>query len=325
MEFGLQFSRMEFPQLRDMAQMAEGLGYQLLTVPDHIVMEGPERQYDPNQIVYDAMIQAAVLAEATKTSRIGHLVLCNLFRHPAITAQALATLDQLSNGRLFVGIGTGWTETEFRMTGIPFPDIGTRLRMLDESLACIQSLWTKERTTFAGEFYRFEDAILCPKPVQAHLPVLLGGGGKGLLRVAAKYADYLNIIPDSGKPGYIALANIAKLTDDSFRTKIRFLREEAGRQARDGGKIQISNFVFTLVLTDSPEATRATAEGMAPMFNTTPEGVLRSPMSLVGTPEECIEELRRRRREWDVTQVLFTFPGEESARRLAEQVLPHVE
>jgi probable F420-dependent oxidoreductase len=324
MEFGLQLLRMDFQQLRDTAQMAEGLGYQLLTVPDHIVMEGPERQYDPQQIVYDSMIQAAVLAEATKTVRIGHLVLCNLFRHPAITAQALATIDQLSNGRLLVGIGTGWTETEFRMTGIAFPDITTRLRMLDEALTCMQSLWTKERTTFAGEFYRFEDAILWPKPMQAHAPVLLGGGGKGLLRLAAKYADYLNIIPDSGKPGYIALANIAKLTDESFRTKIRFVREEAARHGRDGKAIQISNFIFSVVLTDSPEATRATAEGMAPMFNTAPEGVLRSPMSLIGTPDECIEELRRRRREWDVTQVFFAFPGEESMQRLAQQVIPHV-
>ena len=84
---------------------------------------------------------------------IGHLVLCNLFRHPAITAQSLMTLDHLSSGRLLAGFGTGWTETEFRMTGIPFPRIAERLRMLDEALTCIKSLWTKEETTFAGEFY----------------------------------------------------------------------------------------------------------------------------------------------------------------------------
>src|SRR5207302_1964122 len=84
----------------------------------------------------------------------GHLVLCNLFRHPAVTARSLATLDELSGGRLVAGLGSGWTETEFRMTGIAFPDVTTRLRMLDEALTCIRGLWGGEPFSFAGEFYR---------------------------------------------------------------------------------------------------------------------------------------------------------------------------
>ena len=87
------------------------------------------------------------------------------------------------------------------MTGIPFPPITERLRMLDEALTFIKSLWTKEQTTFDGEFYHFKDAILWPKPIQKPCPpIIVGGGGKGLLRVAAKHADILNIIPDAGKP-----------------------------------------------------------------------------------------------------------------------------
>lgn len=324
MEFGLQVASMEFPRLRDVAQAAEGLGYGVLFVPDHIISEGPEKQFNPQQIMYDAMIQVAVLAEATKKVRVGHLVLCNLFRHPVITAQALVALDHLSNGRLIAGLGTGWTAREFKMTGLPFPDISTRLRMLDEAVTCIRSLWTNERTNFVGEFYKFEDAVLAPKPVQPQPPILLGGGGKGLLRVAAKHADIVNIISDAGKPGYIALQNVAKLTDDSFRSKISFLRDEARRHDRDGKKIQISNVIFTNIITDSPEATRSMAEGMAPMFNTTPEGMLHSPMALIGTPDECIAELKRRIREWDLSQVVFSFPGEDNMRRLATEVLTHV-
>jgi probable F420-dependent oxidoreductase len=325
MEFGLQLAGMEWPQLKDVAQAAEGLGYQALLVPDHIVAEGPERQFNPQQILYDAMVEVAVLAEATKTVRIGHLVLCNLFRHPVITAQGLTALDRLSNGRLIAGIGTGWTEREFKMTGIPFPDIATRLRMLDEALTCIRSLWTHAETTFAGEFYQLQDAILWPKPAQQpHPPILLGGGGKGLLRVAAKHADIVNIISDAGKPGYISLQNVAKLTDDSFRAKIRFLREAAMHHGRDGKAIQISNVIFTTMITDSPEATQSMAAGMAPMFNTTPEGLRHSPMALIGTPEECVVEMRRRIREWDLSQVIFSFTGEENMRTLAEQVLAHV-
>ena len=325
MEYGLQLAGMEFPKLRDTAQAAEALGFRALLVPDHIVAEGPEKQFDPHQLMHEAMIEVAVLAEATKQARIGHLVLCNLFRHPVITAQSLTSLDHLSDGRLIAGLGTGWTEREFRMTGIGFPDIGTRLRMLDEALSCIRSLWTREESTLAGEFYQLHDAILFPKPVQKpHPPILLGGGGKGLLRVAAKHADIVNIISDAGKPGYIKLANVAKLTDESFRAKIRFLREEAQRQGRDGRAIQISNVIFTTLITDSPATTRSTAESMAPMFGTTPEGMLHSPMALIGTPEECVAELKRRQREWDLSQVIFSFAGERGMKQLAEEVLKHM-
>ena len=325
MEFGLQLANLEWSALRDAAQMAEGLGFHALFVPDHIVAEGPEHQFDPHFLSYDPMIEIAVISEATKKVRVGHLVLCNLFRHPAITAQSLVSLDRLSGGRLVAGLGTGWTEREFQMTGISFPDIGLRLRMLDEALSCIRSLWTRDETTFSGEFYQFRDAILWPKPVQQpHPPILLGGGGKGLLRVAAKHADIVNIISDAGKPGYIKLANISKLTDDSFRGKVRFLREEAQRQGRDASTIQISNAIFSTVITDSPAATQAMAEGMAPMLNSTPEGMLHSPLALIGTPKQCIAELRRRQRDWEVSHVTFSFAGEDVLKRLATEVLPHV-
>jgi len=325
MEYGLQLANMELPKLRDVAQAAEGLGYHTLLVPDHIVAEGPERQHDPRFLSWDSMVEVAVLAEATRRVRVGQLVACNLFRHPVMTAQSFNTLDHLSAGRLIAGLGTGWTEREFKMTGIPFPEIGPRLRMLDEALDCIRSLWANEETTFAGEFYQLKDAILWPKPVsKPHPPILLGGGGKGLLRIAAKHADVVNIISDAGKPGYIKLANVAKLTNDSFRAKVQFLRDEAKRHGRDPRSIQISNVIFSTVLTGSPDETRSVAEGMAPMFQTTPEGILQSPMSLIGTAEECLKELRRRQRDWNLSQVIFSFPGDGAMRRLAEEVLPHV-
>jgi probable F420-dependent oxidoreductase len=328
MEFGIQFANMEPAELRAHAQAAEALGYDLIVLPDHLVLEGPERQFDPHSLAYDMIVIAAVLAEATKKIRIGHLVLCNLFRHPAITAQALMTLDRVSGGRLLAGLGTGWTETEFEMTGIPFPPIAERLRMLDEALACIISLWTNERTTFAGEFYKFENAILWPKPVQKPLPpIVIGGGGKGLLRIAAKYADYVNLIPDAGKRGKISLDNVKRMTDESFREKADFVRQEARRVGRNPQAIHLSNFVFTWAITDSRDATRKTAEMLGPMLGQTPEGILASPMSLLGTPDECVAELKRRAKDWGVSQFIFsTFMGtdEKAIRRLREEVIAHV-
>jgi probable F420-dependent oxidoreductase len=328
MEFGIQFANMEPAELRAHAQAAEALGYDLIVLPDHLVLEGPERQFDPHSLAYDMIVIAAVLAEATKKIRIGHLVLCNLFRHPAITAQALMTLDRVSGGRLLAGLGTGWTETEFEMTGIPFPPIAERLRMLDEALGCIISLWTNERTTFAGEFYKFENAILWPKPVQKPLPpIVIGGGGKGLLRIAAKYADYVNLIPDAGKRGKISLDNVKRMTDESFREKADFVRQEARRVGRNPQAIHLSNFVFTWAITDSRDATRKTAEMLGPMLGQTPEGILASPMSLLGTPDECVAELKRRAKDWGVSQFIFsTFMGtdEKAIRRLREEVIAHV-
>jgi probable F420-dependent oxidoreductase len=297
----------------------------MVTFPDHIVFEGPEGQYDPHHLSYDSIVVAAVVAEATKKIRIGHLVLCNLFRHPVITAQSLTSLDQLSGGRLVAGLGTGWTATEFRMTGMPYPDIGTRLRMLDEALTCIRGLWTQEQTTFRGEFYQLQDAILWPKPVQRpHPPILLGGGGKGLLRVAARHADVINVISEVGTKGMITMENVKKFNQDRFRAKVDFVRAEAQRQGRAPGAIRISNVLFTVIVTDSPAATRATAEGMAPVFGLSPDTVLRTPLVLIGTPEECITELKRRQREWDVSQVIFSGGAENNMQRLAEEIMPHV-
>ena len=326
MEFGLQISNIEWQALRDMAQMAEGLGFHSMMLPDHISYEGPEKQSDPHHLAYDPILQAAVIAEATKKMRVGHLVLCNLFRHPWFTAQCIASVDHLSGGRAFLGLGTGWTETEFRMSGIHFPDITTRLRMLDEALSCIRSLWTEEHSTFAGEFYHLKDAIQFPKPVQKpHPPIVLGGGGKGLLRVAAKHADLVNIISDVGKAGYINMAKTSKFSDASFKEKVSFLREEAKRHGRDPQAVKISNVIFQPMPTDSAAATQAMAENMGGMLGVSADDIRRAPIFLLGTPEEWVVELKRRQREWDLAEVVFSWSlGEAGMRRVAKEVMPHV-
>ena len=325
LEFGLQVGSLEFPRYRDVAQEAEALGFELITCPDHIVHERPGGQVDGTALAYDPFLITAAMAEATRKIQVGQLVLCNLFRHPAITAQSLVSLDRLSGGRAIAGMGTGWTETEFRMTGISFPDIQTRLRMLDEALTCMRSLWTNDETTFEGEFYRFKDAILWPKPVRSpHPPILLGGSGKGLLRIAAKHAEAVNIISDVGKEGQITFESIQKLTNDSFRAKVQFVREEAKRHGRDPRGIRMSNVIFTLAITDSKAESDAMAENMGAMFGGTADAARQSPMSLIGTPEECVAELKRRVRDWEIEQFVFSGGAENVLRRLAEEVLRHL-
>jgi probable F420-dependent oxidoreductase len=324
MRFGIQlgFGLGDLGRLRDQAQLVEELGYDVIYVPDHLVYEGPERQR-MNDPAFDSMMMAAVAAQATRRVRIGHLVLCNLFRHPAVTAQSLATLDHLSGGRALVGLGSGWTETEFRMTGIPFPPIGERLRRLDESLTCIRGIWQDRPFTHEGEFFRFQEAELLPKPLQKpHPPIVLGGGGKGLLRVAARHADVLNIIADVGRRGYISMERATKLDDDATRAKIDFLRAEAARIGRDPQVIEISNFAFVMMFADSTEASRVMREGMAAGLGIPVDAVARAPMTLIGTPEEMLSELQRRAAAWEMREVVFQFQDQAVVERFAREVMP---
>src|SRR5262245_59088480 len=324
MRFGIQLGigLRDVSRVRDQAQLVEGLGYDVVYFPDHLVYEGPERQRMPEP-AFDSMAMATIAAQATKRVRIGHLVLCNLFRHPAVTAQSLATLDHLSGGRALAGLGSGWTETEFRMTGIPYPPIGERLRMLDESLACIRGLWQDAPFTHDGEFFHFREAELTPKPLQKpHPRIVLGGGGKGLLRVAARHADVLNVIADVGRRGYISLAGASTLDDDAIRGKIDFLRAEATRIGRDPKAIEMSNFAFMMMLADTPKAAQSMREAMAAGLGVPPDAIGHAPMTLIGTPEEMVAELRRRATSWDVREVVFQFQDQAVVERFAREVMP---
>ncbi len=208
----MQLAALPAKELLDSARKAEEWGYASLYVPDHWAYEGQGGGgLDDGANAWEATAMLGAVAVATSRARIGALVLCNLFRHPATTAQATVTLDHVSGGRAQLGIGSGWTKAEFEMMGMPFPDVKPRLRMLEEAVRVVKSLWTEQRTTFTGEFYRLKDAFIVPKPVQSpHPPIMLGGSGKGILRIAAREADHVNVISDAGRAGTILMSEVAR-------------------------------------------------------------------------------------------------------------------
>jgi probable F420-dependent oxidoreductase len=327
MEFGLQLGGMPVDALRELAQMADEGGFQYLSVPDHFVLEQPGSGIDPATPSLEAIAVLGALAASTKRARIGGMVLCNMFRHPALTAQAMSTLDHLSGGRAFLGIGAGWTRAEFDMMGLPYPDVKVRLRMLDEALQAIRLLWTEERATFAGEHYRLTDAISMPKPVQRpHPPILLGGNGKGLLRIAARHASILNLTADVGRAGTIDLAEVARFDEAAFVAKGEFVRAEAKAAGRDPQSITMSSIVFMLMITDTAEAGDAVAAGIAPMFGVDPAGARRVPLALIGTPDQIIAELQRREREWGMRLTILSGTRRDASTigRFMRDVLPYV-
>src|SRR5262245_29496520 len=268
MDFGLQLAALPAKDLLTLARNAEAWGYASLYVPDHWAYE---RQggggLDDGANAWEATAMLGALATVTTRARIGALVLCNLFRHPATTAQAITTLDHLSGGRAVLGIGSGWTKAEFDMTGMAFPDVKPRLRMLDEAVRIVKALWTEDRTTIAGQFYQVRDAFLTPKPVQRpHPPILLGGNGKGILRIAARDADHVNLISDAGRAGTILMSEVAKFTETAIRRKIDFVRGEAKAAGRDPDAITFSSTIFIPMIADTEAAAQAFAANFGGML-----------------------------------------------------------
>lgn len=226
LRFGLKLSQQVHPieAQRDAWRIADEAGFDHIWPFDHLIALGP----DPTQPIFDGWTILGAVAEATKRVRIGLNVTGNLYRHPGLLAKIAVTVDHVSKGRLEFGIGAAWNEPEFKMYGLPFPDAGDRIRMLDESIQAVKLLWTEHRATFAGRFYQLTEAIAEPKPVQKpYPPIWIGGSGpKRTLRVVAKHADVWN--SSSGTP-------------DEMKALLGILNDHCVKVGRDPKAIRLSH------------------------------------------------------------------------------------
>ena len=178
-----------WPDLLDEAQHVAATGWDGLWIADHFMPNRPENT-GPTQ---EAWTVLAGLAACVPRVRLGTLVTGNTYRNPAVLAKQAAQVDIISGGRCVLGIGAGWQQNEHEAYGIPFYTTGGRLRRLEEAVQIIRSLFDNEHTDFDGRYYKVRNAPLSPKPVQARLPILVGGGGeKVTMRIAAQYADEWN-------------------------------------------------------------------------------------------------------------------------------------
>jgi len=178
------------------ARECEELGFDSFWLMDHLVqISGVGARDEP---LLEGWTTLAALSSTTHRIRLGTLCTCNTFRHPAHLAKIAATVDNLSNGRLFMGIGAGWFEDEHRQYGIPFYSTGERLARLEETLKILKLMWTQPKASFSGRYYSISDAICEPKPLQKPAPpILIGGGGeKRTLRYVAEFGDACNLFGD---------------------------------------------------------------------------------------------------------------------------------
>ncbi|HEU0074841.1 MAG TPA: TIGR03560 family F420-dependent LLM class oxidoreductase [Dehalococcoidia bacterium] len=207
-----------WPQLLAEATHIEKAGWKGLWIGDHFM----PNQADTSGYWQESWTVLAALAASVPRLRLGTLVTGNTYRNPCILAKQVAQVDVISGGRVTLGIGAGWQENEHVAYGIPYLTPGDRLRRLEESLQVLRSLFDNACTTFHGKHYQVEDAPLSPRPVQDHLPILVGGGGeKVTLRLVAQYADQWNI---TGPAEVVA-------------QKSEVLREHCERVSRDPASI----------------------------------------------------------------------------------------
>ncbi len=176
-----------WPQVLALAQRADSAGWHAVYVCDHFMPHDPAGRAVDGPML-ECWTVLAALAARTAAVAVGSLVLGNTYRHPAVVANMAATLDQLSQGRLLLGIGAGWQPNEHAAYGIALPAPRARVAALDEACAVIRSLLDQRRSTMDGVAYRLRDAPCDPKPA-TRVGLLVGGGGLGIMRVAARHAD----------------------------------------------------------------------------------------------------------------------------------------
>ena len=177
-------------ELVELYKRIEDLGYGWISVWDHFYAADMTGDAE----CLEAVSMHAALALSTSKVRCGSLVYSVGYRHPAVLANAIATIDHLSGGRTDVGIGAGWSQMEYDAYGIPFPSVGTRMSQLEEGIQVLRGLLHDEVSSFDGRWFQLRDARNEPRPVQAKLPIWVGGGGeKKTLRIAAQYADGWNV------------------------------------------------------------------------------------------------------------------------------------
>ena len=169
----------------------ESLGYGWISIWDHFY--GATGKPDDAECL-EAVAMHAALACETSRVRIGSLVYSIGYRHPAVLAKAITTIDHLSGGRADMGIGSGWAEVEYNAYGITFPETKVRMDQLEEGIQVLRSLLHTDVSDFSGTHFSLHGARNEPRPMQAHLPIWIGGGGeKRTLKIAARYADGWNV------------------------------------------------------------------------------------------------------------------------------------
>jgi len=306
-EFGIYFDYyLDFPKLKLHVLEAEALGYHSVWIMDHLVWKGSQLPFNEKGSVLESWTTLSALASLTQNIRLGSLVLCNSYRNPALLAKMASTLDNISNGRLELGMGAGWHEEEYVAYGFPFPGAKDRIMQLKEAITIIKKMWTVNKPSFQGKYYNIKGAICEPKPLQKpHPPIWIGGAGEKLT---------LNVVAEMGD-GY----NVGASPQD-FARKMRILKKHCRRVNRDFNEIQKS-WVGEVIIGEDEIALAQKIEALKPK-QIPLEEYLKS--TIVGPPEKCAEKIGQFIREGATLFILLFRKYREDRKLFMERVVPKV-
>ena len=292
--FGVQVSKASSAtEWAELARRAEGAGYDVLTMPDHFT----------DQLAPMPALMAA--ASATTTLRVGALVFDNDYKHPIVMAKELATMDVLSNGRTEIGLGAGWMISDYEQAGIPYDSPKVRIDRFVEGLAIIKGVMKDGPFSHSGEHYTVTNYEGHPKPVQRPVPpILIGGGGKRVLSIAAREADIIGI-NGTLTAGVVGPEALSTMTAESVDEKVDIVAHAATAAGRLAD-IEMNIRTFFVKVTDNRDET---VDGISQMFGVSRDMIDSSPFALIGSVDSCIEQLLERREKWGFS---YTIVGAEN-------------
>ena len=289
--FGVQVSKETSAKgWAELARRTEAAGYEVLTMPDHFT----------DQLAPIPALMAA--ASATTTLRVGALVFDNDYKHPVVLAKELATIDLLSDGRLDIGLGAGWMISDYEEAGMPYDSPKVRIDRFIEGVAVIRGAMAEGAFSFSGEHYTITNYNGQPKPVQARPPLLIGGGGKRVLSYAAREADIIGI-NGTLTAGVVGPEALSTMTAESVDEKVAIVAAAGAHRITD---IEMNIRTFFVKVTNDRAAT---VDGISSMFGVSKDMIDASPFALIGSVEECIEQLLERRERWGFS---YTIVGAEN-------------
>lgn len=294
----------DFKEMKSICLAVEGLGFDLFTITDHFMnMAQPDSS---NQHPLECWSTLAGLAAVTSKIRLGPLVSCYYYRQPTVLAKMATTVDIISNGRLIFGIGAGWHEQEFKGFMGQFPSVKERMIGLEETVQICKSMFTNERTNFSGKLHHIDNALNSPPPVQKSIPIMVGGGGEmRTLRIAARYADISHFAFNP--------------SEENLNQKLIALRKHCKAVKRDFDEIK-KGITVTPIVGLTQEEIEAKIRQRAERIGIALDEYKKSLGPNLGTPEQCIQEMRK---YIDKGISLFTlrFLNLEDAKLFAEDVI----
>ena len=278
-----------------LVRRTEDLGYATFLLADHFVNEFPP---------IAALMSAA---DASKTLRIGSIVFDNDFRHPALLAKEIATLDLLSGGRFELGIGAGWHRPEYEQVGLPFESAGVRINRLEEALNIIKQFFTQEVVNFTGSHYKVTGLQAFPKPLQRpHPPFFIGGGGKRMLSLAGREADIVGVHLKVNDDGTV---DASERSEAAIARKVEWVRQAAGERF---SALELNLLIGGVIITEDRQQAAAQFIRERRRSGTTVEQLLASPYTLIGSVMQMAEQLQRLREQFGITYFVVDSENMES-------------